>query len=427
MTLRTGTNIGFGGTWPSATIAARQFTGGFSYRSASGRDLRAVAFAAPTLPVLGGSTSPVSLTIQNSAADPITSAQVGYQLNNGTVVTETWTGNLASGQTTTHTFNGNITIPSQGNFTLKGFIGNANGLGLDNNPANDTIHQTLCPSISGSFTVGTGGDFASLSTAITQFNVCGTSGPITLNLLPGIHNGTTIIPSYPGAVNGLTIQSSTGNRDDVLLTNGSTVGHVLFLDNAQNITLQNISLRLQYPSTAPSAQISALNISGGNNVTVTNCSFVADSIATSTFNRNISIVNCQNLLIQNSLIRDGYYGIYHTGSTAPAYSLNNRFIGNTFSNQYFYGAYFLRMGGIEFKGNRINSTRTGTTGTTSSYALRLDNCKGLDVSGNQIMGTFGAYGIYFGNCQMDTVNNRRNRMFYNVLSAEFTNKTAPRA
>jgi len=44
VTLRTGTNIGFGGTWPSATIAARQFTDGFSCRLASGRDLRTVLF-----------------------------------------------------------------------------------------------------------------------------------------------------------------------------------------------------------------------------------------------------------------------------------------------------------------------------------------------------------------------------------------------
>jgi hypothetical protein len=184
---------------------------------------------------------------------------------------------------------------------------------------------------------------------------------------------------------------------------------------------------LQYPSTAPSAQISALNIDGGSGITIENCSFVADSLATSTFNRNISVVNSNNLLVQNCTIREGYYGLYHTGATSPNYAQNNRFLNNTFNNQYFYGAYFLRMGGIEFKGNRINSARTGTGSTTSNYALRLDNCKGLDVSGNQIAGTFGAYGIYLSNCQMDTINNRPNRLYNNVLSIDFTNTTAPRA
>lgn len=395
--------------------------------SGGGRDARVQAITAPLIVNQGQNN--LTVRIQNSGSDTIFNAQLSYQVNQGNPVSvnHTFVPALAPTDTLLYTFATPFTVSGNNNIQLQAWISNTNGLGADINPNNDTASANACVGLTGSFTVGAGGDFSSLDAAITQLNSCGASGPVTFNLLPGTHTGTSTITAFAGSSNGLTLQSSTGIRDDVVLTNGLSVGHVLFLNNAQNLTLQHLTLRLQYPSTAPTAQISALNISGGSSITVNNCSFQADSIATSSFNRNISVANCQNLLIQNSLIRDGYYGIYHTGSTSPAYSLNNRFLGNTFSNQYFYGAYFVRMGGIEFTGNTINSARTGSTGTTSNYALRMDNCKGLDISSNQILGTFGAYGIYLSNCQMDTLNNRRNLLFNNVLSANFTNTTAPRA
>ena len=426
VTLRNGANIGFGGTWPSATIASRQFTGGISFRPASGRDLRALALVAPTLPLTGGAVSPITLTLSNAAADPITSAVVGYQFNNGPIVTENWTGNLGVGQSANHTFSGNITIPAQGSFSMRVFVGDANGLGADNNTANDTLVRNLCTSLSGNFTVGPNGAFPTVNAAVAQLIACGAGGPIVLNLESGTHSGTNTIPNYPGSSFGLTIRSATGNANDVFLTNNG-VGHTLNLQSAQNVTIENLTVRMYLPTTAPTAQMSALNIDNGSGISVMSCNFIADSLSTSTFNRNISVSNCNNLLIQGCTIRDGYYGIYHTGATSPNYSLGNRFLNNTFSNQYFYGAYFLRMGGLVFQGNRINSTRTGTTGTTSSYAFRVDNTRGLDVSQNLITGTFGAYGAFFSNCQMDTANNRPNRFYNNALSIDFTNTTAPRA
>ncbi len=393
-----------------------------------GRDARIQAITAPTSLVQGNNQ--LTVRIQNSGSDTLMSAQLSYQIGQGTPVTvsHTFSPPLAPTDTLLYTFATPFSPTSGSNTTqMTAWISNTNGMGSDLNPGNDTATASACVGLTGNYTVGSNGDFASISAAITQLTTCGMAGPVTLNLLPGVHSGTSVVPSYTGSIHGLTIQSSTGNRDDVLLTNGSTIGHVLFLNNSQNVTLRNLSVRLQYPSTAPSAQISALNIDGGSGITIENCSFVADSLATSTFNRNISVVNSNNLLVQNCTIREGYYGLYHTGATSPNYAQNNRFLNNTFNNQYFYGAYFLRMGGIEFKGNRINSARTGTGSTTSSYALRLDNCKGLDVSGNQIAGTFGSYGIYLSNCQMDTINNRPSRLYNNVLSIDFTNTTAPRA
>ncbi|MFM8838749.1 MAG: hypothetical protein ACKOHH_08995, partial [Bacteroidota bacterium] len=82
------------------------------------------------------------------------------------------------------------------------------------------------------------------------------------------------------------------------------------------------------------------------------------------------------------------------------------------------------MRGLVFNNNTVNSTRAGNA---SSYAVYVATSKGVIISGNKLQGTFGAYGYYFSNLQMDTAANLPVRMFNNMLSATFTSTTAPRA
>jgi parallel beta-helix repeat protein len=79
-----------------------------------------------------------------------------------------------------------------------------------------------------------------------------------------------------------------------------------------------------------------------------------------------------NLTIQGCTILYGYYGIY-SSATSPSYSANNRLLGNTFNEQYYYGLFQSRMRGLELKDNTVNSTRTGNA---SSY----DICRYLQRS-----------------------------------------------
>ena len=68
-----------------------------------------------------------SVVIENAGSIAITSATVGYSINGGTPVTQSWTGNLASGQTATVTFP-QATL-SGGTNVLVATVSNPNGSG----------------------------------------------------------------------------------------------------------------------------------------------------------------------------------------------------------------------------------------------------------------------------------------------------------
>ena len=80
-----------------------------------------------------------SVVIENAGSIAITSATVGYSLNGGTPVTQSWTGNLASGQTATVTFP-QATL-SGGTNVLVATVSNPNGSG-DYNGLNNMSSPT---------------------------------------------------------------------------------------------------------------------------------------------------------------------------------------------------------------------------------------------------------------------------------------------
>ncbi len=85
----------------------------------------------------------IKCTFNNSGRNNITSADLNYQINNGTVVTENVTGiNLSTTQTYDYTFTTPLNA-SPGNYTLKVWINNINGAGEDDDTSNDTTSLEL--------------------------------------------------------------------------------------------------------------------------------------------------------------------------------------------------------------------------------------------------------------------------------------------
>ena len=93
-------------------------------------------------------SSPVTIRVRNTGANPITSATLTYEMGGGAPVTESWTGNITTGQTADHTFSANATIPSS-NFSFSAWTGNVNGAGPDANANNDTVRQSYLLAIAG--------------------------------------------------------------------------------------------------------------------------------------------------------------------------------------------------------------------------------------------------------------------------------------
>jgi len=386
-----------------------------------GRDARVQAITAPQS--LTQANNYLTIRIQNSGSDTLQNAQLSYRINQGVPVsvTHTFVPPLAPTDTFLYTFATPFSISGSTNAQMQAWISNTNGLGSDLNPGNDSATATACLGLSGTYTVGNGGQYATLQAAFTDLSACGASSAVTLNLVPGTYTGNYSIPAYVGSAFGLTIGSTTSNPADVLVTNGGS-GNAFDLSGRSNVYLRNLTIRITLPATL-SANISCVNTSGGSDIGIFNCRLIADSLSTSSYNRPITTLGTNNLTIQGCTILYGYYGIY-SSATSPSYSANNRLLGNTFNEQYYYGLFQSRMRGLELKDNTVNSTRTGNA---SSYAVYVATSKGVTISGNKLLGTFGAYGYYFSNLQMDTAGNLPVRMSNNVLSATFTSTTAPRA
>lgn len=120
-------------------------------------DLQAQAVLSPVPPTTPSSMQTVSLGLFNNGTTAITSANIHYQLGNGPIVTESWSGNLLPTQTTNASFLAPVALPAVGNVQLAVWVSNINGLGADGNSANDTVRSSFCLAMPGGiYTVGGG-------------------------------------------------------------------------------------------------------------------------------------------------------------------------------------------------------------------------------------------------------------------------------
>lgn len=118
------------------------------------RTVHQAAYGAPqplaldaTTTVLGGINASAcspdftpTLTIENAGTTALTSCTINYKIDNGTVMTQAWTGNLATGQTDL------VTLPLQtttaGTHTFTAYTSDPNG-STDNNLQNDSKNKTF--------------------------------------------------------------------------------------------------------------------------------------------------------------------------------------------------------------------------------------------------------------------------------------------
>jgi len=87
----------------------------------------------------GNFTTDVVISLENIGLNAATGFPMYYQLDNGAVVSETYSGSLAPGATALHTFGTSITFPSNGTYQLKTWT----GLIGDSTFCNDTISATI--------------------------------------------------------------------------------------------------------------------------------------------------------------------------------------------------------------------------------------------------------------------------------------------
>jgi len=105
--------------------------------------------------------------------------------------------------------------------------------------------QTASAQLSGTFTIGSGGDYASFTAAVADLNSQGVNGAVTFNVLNGTYTEQIEITADGTATNTITFQSSSGNAADVILTFAASDfgdNYVASLFGCSYVTFKNMTL-----------------------------------------------------------------------------------------------------------------------------------------------------------------------------------------
>ncbi|MCK5453943.1 MAG: hypothetical protein KAJ16_06255, partial [Calditrichia bacterium] len=100
--------------------------------------------------------------------------------------------------------------------------------------------------LSGTYTIGSGGNYATFTAAVTDLNSLGVNGAVTFDVLAGTYTEQFEMVSVSGASssNTITFQSQTGMAADVIVQfTASSAGnnYIVRLNGADFITFQNMT------------------------------------------------------------------------------------------------------------------------------------------------------------------------------------------
>lgn len=351
----------------------------------TGRDA-AITWLAPVRPAAAGNNT-VSVKITNLRTTPITSVQLSYSDGSSTV-TQAFSGISISpdgSQTLNFTTPYNLTGP----VVLTGTILTVNG-SADDDASNNTATSALRPALSGAYSVGTvASNYPTIDAALTALYAAGIVAPVTFNIASGTYNAQIILAPFAGgsATKTVTLQAASGNAADVVVqpsSTSSTDKHtVRFADGAEYYVLNKLTLM------APASGSYANVVEFGTNIkntTVRNCVINALMYTTSSNFRGISVQNTgsyqEHILIENNIIRGGYYGVYFYGS--PDYRANNiRLVNNSIEDFYLYGAYFYANANNTVAGNTVS--RPTRTSLSTFYGVYLSSSNsGFTIERNRL-------------------------------------------
>ena len=168
--------------------------------------------------------------------------------------------------------------------------------------------------MSGTYTVGSGGTYSSLTAAYNALVTNGVNGPVVLSVISDLSGQQQLSGSVSGAsaTNTITITSSTGNA------NSFTVG---------------------------TSTTSSLNLSGGINNLIVKDLTIGDAtyssqlygvyFSSSTVYTNIEFSGC-NINSYNSATSSSYSAVYYNGSSSSSYYFSNvKFIKNNICGGYY--------------------------------------------------------------------------------------------
>ncbi|MEO6596724.1 MAG: cadherin-like beta sandwich domain-containing protein, partial [Planctomycetota bacterium] len=238
--------------------------------------------------------------------------------------------------------------PNVGAFPSAGATGFSANPPAASTPPTTPSSYTILASISGAKTVGSGGDYASLTLAVADLNTKVITGPVVFNLIDPGYTAPQAVETYPITINANGGSSATNtvtikpSAPGVTMT-GSSASGLIVLNGADYVILDGSSngtssrdLTMTNTNSGTSSAVVWMQTAGGpdgatNNV-VKNLNLVGNSNTTTLFGvgAGSSTISTTSLgtgnnsnTIQNNNISKTQYGIYSQGASAAAKNTGN--------------------------------------------------------------------------------------------------------
>jgi hypothetical protein len=350
----------------------------------TGIDMKASALVAPIASGCKTATESVSVSISNLSTNSI-----DFSVNNVTVsVTATGgyssstilnTGTLAPGASQTVVLPNTIDMTTSGTYTFNA----STSVSGDVNTSNDAMlaNSITIISLGGTYTVGSGGTYTTLTSAVTAFNNCTcVTSPIVFSLTNTTY---TSGENFPIIINNNASLNSTNNliikpASNVVasITGSVASGALIRLNGADYVTIDGSnsggtdkSLTFSNTSTTNAAGIWIASLgtgSGAENNAIKNCIInVNTSLSQSTTGISISgsTLNStgadnDNITIQNNTINSPSIGIYAFGTAAVS------------------------AGGLDNLSIQNNTILTGSSTASPLYGIQVSNAINAQVNSN---------------------------------------------
>ena len=244
---------------------------------------------------------------------------------------------------------------------------------------------TLMAQLSGTKTIGTGGDYTTFDAAVSDLNSLGVNGPVTFNVLNGTYTEQIEITADGTSTNTITFQSSSGNAVDVELTfaaSGSGDNFVVSLTLCSYVTFKNMTL-----TAAGSSHGHVFTLDNAPNSTIMNN--VINGVSTTSYTPDTQeIIHSfqstttpnHNTVISGNTINDGTVGVFLVGSPSAIQS-GSQVTNNTFANQYYRAIWVDTQDSPKVNGNTISTNST----FNDFFAILAEDCDNdLELRNNKI-------------------------------------------
>ncbi|HUN65616.1 MAG TPA: right-handed parallel beta-helix repeat-containing protein [Bacteroidota bacterium] len=251
------------------------------------------------------------------------------------------------------------------------------------------------PPLAGTYTIGSGGNYASFKAAVADLLLKGVSAPVTFNALPGIYSEHILLTRIPGAnsTNVVKFQSSTNHAADVTLfyttAASSDSNYVVKVNGGGNLWFHGLTFQANNNSGA--GYCTAINLNGGWDSLTVDSSIISGATNTSGSNQALIITENASLAtsctISSNTLSSGGYGIYFSGINNSSLMNGVTIARNSIIGSYT-GMFFNYMNAPVIDQNIVN--------VTSAQGIEIDNSvNGIRVTRNRITTAGGGYGVYF--------------------------------